>query len=156
MAINIQIDNSQKLLRINKRSVKEAVQAVLQSEDILCKEVSLYFVDEPTLCDMHANFFDDPSPTDCISFPIDGEEEGSNRHLGEIFISTQAAIDYAAQHQTDPYEELMLYVVHGLLHLIGYDDIKPKDRASMRVAEKRLMHELLQKNISFTPAKNPL
>lgn len=80
---------------------------------------------------LHAQFFDDPSPTDCISFPIDGSL------LGDIFVSPQAAIDYVQKKGGNVQSELLLYVIHGLLHLMGYDDMEKNEKRRMRRAEKR-------------------
>ena len=107
--------------------------AVLDLKKIQCEEVSLYFVTERAICQLHRQFFDDPSPTDCITFPIDQET------LGEIFVCPKVAICYASEMQIDPYEEVALYIIHGLLHLIGYDDLTPPERRIMRKNEKKCM-----------------
>lgn len=64
------------------------------------------------------------------------------RVLGDIFVCPQTAVDYATRRDGDPYWEMTLYVVHGLLHLMGYDDIEPKERRRMRAAERRQMKAL--------------
>ena len=84
---------------------------------------------------MHNEFFNDPSPTDCMSFPIDTEEDAEDCYLGDIVVCPAAALKYA-----DPYRETTLYILHGLLHLLGYDDIQPQDRKKMRRAEKTYMN----------------
>ena len=65
-----------------------------------------------------------------ITFPLDQD------FLGEIFICPKTALLYNPQH---PYQETTLYVIHGLLHLLGYDDISSKERTIMRREEKKLM-----------------
>src|SRR5262249_2821323 len=114
-------------------------------------EVSVNFVDTETICEIHAEYFDDPSPTDCISFPLDGEEE-EYRVLGEIFVCPQTAIEYAEAHGCCPYQETTLYIIHGLLHLIGLDDIYEKDRAEMRRRETRHLENL--KKLKLEVKKN--
>jgi probable rRNA maturation factor len=136
MPLTIHLSNKQKDLKIISKNIKALVKNFLSLEKTTCHEVSIHFVDEKTICQLHQQFFNDPSPTDCISLPMDDEDE-PYRVLGEIFVCPKAAVDYAEKHQTDPQRELCLYVIHGLLHLIGYDDIDPKDRAKMRRAEKR-------------------
>jgi probable rRNA maturation factor len=150
MALKIHLFNKQDDLPINRRMVRSLVKAFLKLEEVHCHEVSIYFVDEKTICQLHEQFFDDPSPTDCISFPMDGPEEITYRILGEVFICPQAAIAYSAKRKVNPLNELSLYVIHGLLHLIGYDDIDPKDRAKMRLAEKRHLESINAKNISLS------
>ena len=88
-------------------------------------------------------------------FPLDdGDSEEGYCILGDIFVCPKTAIDYAAKSGQDPYLEVrMLYIVHGLLHLMGYDDIESQDRKRMRAAEKRHMHHLKASLISLTSGK---
>lgn len=123
------------------------MEAVLAAEGQRCDEVTINFVDTPTICELHKQFFDDPSVTDCISFPIDDMEETGYRVLGEVFVCPKTALDYAKAHKGDPYGELTLYIVHGLLHLMGYDDIAPPDIEEMRAAELRHLNNLRAKGI---------
>ncbi len=141
--MNIDIANNQSSLNFSSSSIRPIVEQVLKNEDCSCDEISINFVDQATICQLHLDYFNDPSPTDCITIPIDEEEESCYRLLGEIFICPQAAIDYVASHQGDVYLELTLYLVHGLLHLLGYDDIDPCERKLMRKAEERHMQNLI-------------
>ena len=100
---------------------------------------------------LHARFFGDPSLTDCISFPMDSEAQEGYRILGEVFVCPQVARRYAESHKGDPYWETTLYVVHGLLHLMGYDDISEKERSLMRAAEGRQMRHLEKRGLILMP-----
>lgn len=139
--------NSQSSLKISVRQAKKVTKAVIEQEGQSCDEVSIYFVDVPMICHLHEQFFQDPSPTDCLSLPMDDEEEHLHRILGEVFVCPEVALDYATQHQLDPYQETTLYLVHGLLHLMGYDDLTEKERRKMRQAEKRHLEYLQQMNL---------
>ena len=132
----IHILNEQDSIKISSEQVEKLVLQVLEAENCTCDEVSVTFVDTKRICALHEEFFQDDSPTDCISFPMDMEDDETYRVLGEIFVCPQAALDYNPKH---PYEETTLYIIHGLLHLLGYDDIDRKKRALMRNEEKRLM-----------------
>ena len=134
----IKVFNRQKDLSIDKGSVKTLVDQVLTHLEIFSKEVAIYFVTPKKISELHGQFFQDPTPTDCISFPID------ETHLGEVFVCPAVAIRYAAKNHLNPYEETSLYVIHGLLHLLGYDDLEPKARRIMRKMEKRCMHWLYE------------
>lgn len=105
------------------------------------EEVSIYFVSEKKISKLHDLFFQDPSPTDCISFPVD------ETHLGEIFVCPKVAIQYASKRGLAPYKETTLYIIHGLLHLIGYDDLEKKAKETMRKKEKSCMRHLERVNI---------
>lgn len=137
----IHVFNHQKDLSISTRCVKALVRSVIAFEKQKCDEVSIYFVDTVEICDLHDRFFNDPSTTDCISFPMDEDPfeavDGGYRILGEVFVCPKTALDYAAIHNTDPYEETTLYVIHGLLHLMGYNDIEEDEITLMRQAEIR-------------------
>lgn len=125
--------------------VRKLVKAVLKSHQSSCREVSICFVTERRICDLHDEFFKDPSPTDCISFPIDHEL------LGEIFVCPKAALLYCASNEQDPYKELALYIIHGILHLLGYDDLEPSRRRTMRKNEKKYMAECKTIIVSLRP-----
>lgn len=138
----IHIVNEQNSLKISSKQVEKLIHQVLNEENCFCDEVSVTFVDTQRICDLHDEFFQDPSPTDCISFPMDLEEDDPYRVLGEVFVCPDTAIRYAAEHGGDPYEETTLYIVHGLLHLMGYDDIDEQDCMEMRQAETRHMTKI--------------
>jgi probable rRNA maturation factor len=117
------------------------VHEVIQFEGQHCDEVSIHFVDTPKICELHDTYFKDPSPTDCISFPI------NNSILGDVFVCPRTAQEYVAIHQGEVYEEVSLYVVHGLLHLMGYDDIEEADEKKMRAAESKHMQNIKLKGL---------
>ena len=148
--MHIQIYDRQKLLKISKVQVQKIVAQVIAFENQKCDEVAVHFVSVKEICEHHLTFFNDPSQTDCISLPLDDESELHYRVLGEIFVCTETALQYANSHNTDTFTELTLYIVHGLLHLMGYDDIEIKDIAAMRSAEKRQMDELKKLGLLLT------
>ena len=96
--LKIRIFNGQRDLRLNREAIRALVRAVLSQENSEPDEVALHFVSEEKIQEVHEKFFDDPSPTDCISFPLDGSL------LGEIFVCPKAAIDYAGK--DGAYEEM--------------------------------------------------
>jgi probable rRNA maturation factor len=98
------------------------------------------------MCKLHKEYFNDPTPTDCISFPIDNEEDGY-KLMGDVVVCPLVAKTYARTKKLDVGEELSLYIVHGLLHLIGYDDIDSRDRKVMRSAERRHLKNLRAKKL---------
>lgn len=116
-------------------------------------EVSVCFVTEKKISTLHHKFFNDPTPTDCISFPIDEGNKESYHILGEIFISPQAAINFfkGKGSANNIYIETTLYLIHGLLHLMGYDDIEKSERRKMRYREKKYLDHLIASNILIHP-----
>lgn len=134
--MQIHIENSQRTLFVAKQQVRAAVRALAKHLELPHQEVSIYLVSTKAITQLHEQFFDDPTPTDCITFPLDGE------YLGELFVCPATAVEYACKHKLDPYEELTLYLVHGMLHCLGYNDLIPKERRAMRKKEKSCMQFL--------------
>lgn len=120
--------------------MEKMVALFLREYDVRCREVIIHFVDKKTISKLHKDVFDDPSPTDCISFPIDGPHDSAEGSiLGEVFVCPTVALEYVKKRGGDPDREIALYLFHGLLHLIGYDDTSPKERQEMRRQEKRCL-----------------
>lgn len=147
--MDISVQDLQEALSINIESAQDVVIQFFNWAGLSCDELMIYFVDTTTICDLHQKHFNDPSPTDCISIQVD--PIGSTPcFLGEIFISTNAAIDFCKENKELIYQEITLYLIHGLLHLIGYDDIKNDDAEKMRAAEKKCMDYLMCQNVIIT------
>jgi probable rRNA maturation factor len=98
-------------------------------------ELSLVFLTDPALAQIHSRFMDDPTITDVITF----EGDPAAGLAGELCVSADTAFAYAKAHRRRFSAELTLYVVHGWLHLAGYDDRQPTKKRRMRAAEKRAM-----------------
>jgi probable rRNA maturation factor len=116
-------------------------------------ELSIVFLSDPALAQIHADFMDDPTATDVITFEGDPMAELA----GEICVSADTALRFVeGSRPREPLPartqalqnsfatELTLYVVHGWLHLSGYDDLQPAKKRRMRAAEKRAMALLQQ------------
>ena len=136
--LKVHVYNQQKALPIKKRFVVLLVKHLLEFLDISCQEIAFYFVTEKKISILHKDFFNDPTVTDCITFPMDQE------FLGEVFICPSVAIDYAEKNGLCPIQETILYLVHGVLHLIGYDDLEPGKRKIMRSWEEKCLKQILK------------
>ncbi len=90
--------------------------------------VEISIVDDPTIARVHADYLNDPTPTDAITFPY-----------GEILVSCDTAARYAAEHGLAKEEELFRYMVHGLTHLHGYLDYEPADREALFAIQEPLV-----------------
>jgi probable rRNA maturation factor len=129
---------------IDLHSVQTVVDSVLQSEEQGADFLSIEFLSDAKTKHLHKKFFHDSSSTDCMSFPIDLDLCTSPRHLGDIFICPMTALKYTKEDPTLFFDELTRYLVHGLLHLLGYDDLMQPQRKKMRQREERLMKRLRQ------------
>lgn len=138
--LKISIVNRQRTLSIARSSVQRLVGLVLGKRKT---EVTIHFVGKKKISELHDQFFEDPSPTDCISFPIGGD------FLGEVFVCPAVAQEYDPRHS---HRETSLYVIHGLLHLLGYDDIQEKDRLKMQSAQRRLLKKAIENRCLLQPS----
>ncbi|MGZ3633658.1 MAG: rRNA maturation RNase YbeY [Parachlamydiaceae bacterium] len=145
--MHVAIYNTQKRFPIDVSCIESVVKEVIRAEERLCHEVAVHFVGRQKICSLHAEYFDDPSVTDCISFPIDNDEETSYIVLGEVFVCPGTADQYVKAHGGILNEEIILYCVHGILHLLGYDDIEEADRQVMREREQFHMQNLRRRKL---------
>lgn len=136
--------NRQKDLLLSLSEVEQAISFLMDALNISTGEVIFHFVSDWKLRQIHKRFFNNPSSTDCITFPIDppGDRHNPCPILGEAFVCPKTALAYAKKHEIDPHEELYRYIIHCLLHLIGYDDIAPQDRRKMKRKEKSCLNRL--------------
>ncbi len=93
--------------------------------------VEVSFINDAEIARVHGEFLDDPTPTDVITFDH-----------GEILISAETAARCAADYGHTPPEEALLYLIHGLLHLRGYDDQEPESRAAMHRTQQHLLEKI--------------
>jgi len=148
----IQIEDTQSDVKLDKNWVSSVVSAVLTKEREDVAEVYIHFVDTSTICALHQQYFEDPSVTDCISFPLDAKGI-PYRVLGEVFVCPKTGFDFVSQKGGDLYREITHYLIHGLLHLIGHEDLSPKGRAKMRRKERSHLKRL--EELGLLPFSDP-
>lgn len=153
MPRDVQVHNAHPRLKVDRKAVTRVIH-ILDTEfsptpaDRLSRqtlpegELSIAFLTDQALAGLHGDFLDDPSTTDVITFEVP-PGLGS---VGEICVSADTASTFAKEHGHDFATELTLYVVHGWLHLLGYDDLQPAKKRRMRAAEARCL-KLLKGNI---------
>lgn len=102
-------------------------------------ELSVVFVSDEELARLHDELLDDPSTTDVISIDLGDDGDGP---AGELYVSVDRARAVAGELGASVERELLLYVVHGVLHLCGHDDLEPRAARRMRAAEARVLERL--------------
>ena len=113
-----------------------AVRSTLHGRSI--RTISVALVDDATISSLHERYLGDPRPTDVLAFDL-RDDSRDQRIEGEIVVSVEAARRSAARLGLHEAREVLRYVIHGTLHLMGYDDCRPADRARMRQAENRVL-----------------
>jgi len=137
--------NRQKTCPINTRFLKTATQYLLT--ELLGEkryEVGIHLIDSEEMTRLNETFLQHEGSTDVITFD-NREEEQSTSLSGEIFISIPDAQRFARQFRTDWQSEVARYIIHGILHLKGCDDLKPAPRRAMKREENRLLKILSRK-----------
>ena len=127
------VSNRQPLL-VDESGVRELAQATLRGEGHADVELSVSFVEDAEIEDLHVRFMDESGPTDVLSFPLDDVDEDGMRLLGDVVIAPSVAV---RNNPGEPEAELRLLLVHGILHLLGYDHERDHEKAAMWARQER-------------------
>ncbi|HEX5950946.1 MAG TPA: rRNA maturation RNase YbeY [Actinomycetota bacterium] len=100
----------------------------LAGEGAADSELSVSFVTEREIAELHERYMDEAGPTDVLSFPLDDADEDGVRVLGDVVVCPRVA---ARNNPADPEAEMRLLLVHGILHLLGHDHEREDERAAM-------------------------
>ncbi len=144
--MNIVIANRQRTKRINSRWLKQIVQAIFSDLGIEEAELGINLVAAREMALINETFLQHEGSTDVITFDHSAAEfrtpESGHQLHGELFICVDDAIQQAKDFKTTWQAEVVRYVVHGVLHLLGHDDLKPHLRRRMKREENRLVRRL--------------
>ena len=143
--MNIVIANRQRTKKINARVLKPIIGELLAELKITEAELGINLVAAREMALVNETFLKHAGSTDVITF--DHREKARQRGQateihGELFICVDDAIQQSKEFKTSWQSEVVRYVVHGVLHLIGYDDLKPALRRRMKREENRLVRRL--------------
>src|ERR1700679_113518 len=129
----ISIHSPQETVPIDRGRMREIARAVLEGEQVKDYEVSLAFVDNTTIHRLNKQYLDHDEPTDVLTFPYSAAN--AKKLEGELILGAEVAKEQAEERGHDVQAELALYVIHGLLHLCGFDDKSAKAEKRMRERE---------------------
>ena len=143
----IDVADHQQCLTIGEEVVRNIVRRTLDAEQIASATISVAIVDNARMHELNRQYLNHDYETDVLSFlleesrvpsvdpPADAPRGAGKAIDGEIIVSAEFAIDMAADYSWDATDELTLYIVHGLLHLCGYDDMTADELPVMRARE---------------------
>lgn len=130
--------NSQRALAVNVTHLQRFAEAALhhawrtmlqrRQKFKYVQEICVILVSNRRIAELHRRFMNIAGPTDVITF----------QH-GEIFISTETAVQHAKVFASTPADEVRLYIVHGILHLLGFDDTDEKTAKLMEKTQRRVV-----------------
>jgi len=144
--MNLVIANRQRTKKINTRLLRQMVVALLAELKITDTELGIHLVGAKAMAQVNWDYLQHVGATDVITF--DHTEAGPSAGAqppalhGELFICVDEAVAQAREFKTIWQAEVVRYVVHGVLHLLGYDDLKPALRRQMKREENRWMRWL--------------
>lgn len=151
----VDVADNQECLPVDAESVRIVVQRTLAAEEVSAATISVAIVDDSTIHELNRQYLDHDFETDVLSFLLEssggepkGEEpsgtpRGHGKTIdGEIIVSAEFAVRLAPEFGWGPLDEMTLYIVHGLLHLCGYDDQTETEVSVMRQREKDILHAL--------------
>ncbi|MDA0282410.1 MAG: rRNA maturation RNase YbeY [Planctomycetota bacterium] len=143
----IEIANHQQSLAIDEVFVRQVVRRTLEIEQVASASISVAIVDNAQIHELNRQYLNHDYETDVLSFLLEeaidssmdksgDQPRGAGKTIdGEIIISTEMAIERATDYAWESMDELTLYIVHGLLHLCGYDDLSGDELPVMRERE---------------------
>jgi probable rRNA maturation factor len=150
--VSVEVNNESAVEVDEQRLIQLAVFALDQLRIHPQSELSILLVDEPTMAAYHEKYLGEPGPTDVLSFPMDELRPGRDGEepplglLGDIVLCPTVTAAQASEHGRTPVEEADYLMIHGLLHLLGYDHAEP--------VEKKVMFDLNDRIIALWAARH--
>ncbi len=143
------IENRQRSVKLDLRRIRHTVREAAKHLGCPEREVSLLFVDNAAISEINRQYLNRPGPTNVISF---SQTEGDFGHitpllLGDIVISAERAVSDAQAGNLDVNDEIDFLVIHGLLHLLGYNHEGSDEREAMQMRE--MENEIFKKLRGF-------
>jgi len=144
--MKIQIENKQTKIKIDRRKIRITVRTLLNIMDCANRELSISFVDDKTIQQLNKNYLQKDNSTNVLSFSLQEGEYGNINPdiLGDIIISAETALRDAAIGDLSLSEEIDFLIIHGLLHLLGFnhENTTKAQTLKMRIKEKELFEIL--------------
>ncbi len=135
---NLQVSNFS-VSKIDRRAIHKIVNAILKKLNLRLASLEINFLDENLMRDINKKYLNHDYNTDIITFTYSKEKVILE---GEIFISVDDARANARRYKVLLENEILRLIVHGILHMIGYDDVEAAERKIMKQKENALVREL--------------
>ncbi|MCQ9208510.1 MAG: rRNA maturation RNase YbeY [Omnitrophica bacterium] len=147
MKIRVEIKDRQRKIAINKKAARALVRRVLKLKGLTKAEVSILFAGKTYIRTLNRRFRKIDEPTDVLAFSMyEGRENPLHPEvLGDLVICPEIAQKYARSYGTSLNREIYLYLIHGILHLLGYDDTSAKKRIIMEKEQNRILKKILKR-----------
>ncbi len=130
-------------LSVDPVEVQRFVERVIRFEEVDVAYLGIILCDRTQHQELHRRFLGNPIPTDVLAFDL---EPGSDRVDGEVYVDLDTAAQRHDEFGSSFREEVFRYVVHGVLHLIGYRDKNSRDADAMRKRQEMLLERFILPN----------
>ena len=137
----VAIASSQSALRVPRKALAELVAFVSRAEGVRFAQVDLAVVGHHEMVRLNRRHAGHTGTTDVLSFDL--SDDGDEAVTAQVIVCGDVAVKAGPVHGNRPQQELMLYVIHGLLHLSGYDDKAARARTAMHARQEELLGEFL-------------
>jgi len=141
--MKLQIENSQNKIKIDKRRIRSTVLRIMRILDCADKEISLSFVDDEKIKELNKEYLGKDKPTNVISFSLrEGEYSDINPQImGDIIISIETAQRDALWGNLTVSQEIDFLIIHGILHLLGYNHRKyDQEKKQTKCGKKKMIY----------------
>lgn len=139
MRVDAEVTNVSGKPALSRKVVEKIVRTVFRGEGFRQGHLAAIFVDKRTIRELNARFLRHRYPTDVITFPL---SDDTSRIDGEIYICVDRAREQARRYHVTLRNELTRLLIHGILHLMGYEDTTPAQRRLIRDCEDRYLENL--------------
>jgi probable rRNA maturation factor len=143
MSLDVFVANEQSDVDVAEERFVSLARVAAEEEGVdPSAELSVLLVDRQSMASLKEKYLGEVGPTDVLAFPMD--DQGSDEQpflLGDIVICPDVAREQSQESGGTVTEEIDLLFVHGFLHLLGYDHVRPQDAKSMRHRERKILQE---------------
>ena len=130
------------------RKIKRIALTILELVGEKNAELSLALIGNLEIKKLNARYRKKDYATDVLSFPVEGIVLKETRLLGDVVVSVEKAVEQARAHGHSSEQELVKLLIHGIVHLIGYDhERSARDARAMRRVEKRIYRQLCERGV---------
>ncbi len=136
--IAVEIENESEKVPFEQDRAGSLIRRILAAEGIRRGVIEVTVTDNPAIHRLNVQFLGHDWPTDVLAFEMERDPAAALLE-GSVVVSDETALERAADYNWPAENELLLYVVHGVLHLVGYDDHDPDDEKLMRAKEREYL-----------------
>lgn len=139
----VAVSSDQRAMRVPRKRIRELIAFVAHAEEAEIEEVDVAVVTGRKIASLNRRWLGHRGETDVITFDL--AERGEPAHA-QIVVCADIAVREGERQGHGAQRELLLYVAHGLLHLLGHDDARPADARRMHARQEQLLAEFLERH----------